>query len=352
MDHTTRCMGSVKVLLLSRSCAAEILESKYPPMVNTACTDAPILRTSGTTSEPKIVPLKMHDLVSNAQIMARSLGLTPNDVALIAMPLFYIGAIASNLMSTLASGSTVVVMPSFDVQDFCDVLKTGRGSGSHMIRPTWCSAVPTMHSVIYTFAKSEMESETDRFDHSLRFIRTGAAAVSFELAQEIEDAVRVPVVPTYSMTELMPISQPPTGYHMFIKKPRSVGQPLVASMLVVGPDLKPLAYEGNSGFPVIGEICIAGNPKANASAFFVFGGVTWFRTGDLGRLDRDGFLYITGCRKDMLKRGGYQVSPVGVEDILDTHPVIKKAIVFAAVLQLCWKMKWHPQMVCKMTIVS
>jgi acyl-CoA synthetase (AMP-forming)/AMP-acid ligase II len=363
----------------------------YPPLVNAPDQEALILRTSGTTSAPKIVPLHMHALVSNAQAIAASLGLTHEDVALNAMPLFHIGGIAANLLSTLAAGGTVIMMPVFDVQEFCDILQNGRGGGHNKastresiisllsldrhnhqqqhqnqhFQPTWYSAVPTMHSAIRTFVKSEMrimtvgggekgsikddDVELDaaasqaqsrsalhvaQFTHSLRFIRTGAAAMSLELAQEMQHVFGVPVVPTYSMTELMPISQPPSvDYPMIAQKPNSVGQPLVASMAIMGPDLKPVSYQDEKG-----EICISGpnvfdqyeaNPNANNSAFFVYGGVTWFRTGDLGRLDREGFLYITGRSKDMIKRGGDQVSPIEVEDIMDTHPAIQKAVVFA-----------------------
>jgi acyl-CoA synthetase (AMP-forming)/AMP-acid ligase II len=383
--------GSLRKLVGGHHYAQQFL-----PLVNAPDQEALILRTSGTTSAPKIVPLHMHALVSNAQAIAASLALTHEDVALNAMPLFHIGGIAANLLSTLAAGGTVIMMPMFDVQEFCDILQNGRGGSGHNkastrgsislrsldrrnhhhqqqhqnqqpqkqhFQPTWYSTVPTMHSAIRNFVKSEMrimtvggdekgrikddDVEPDSaasqsqsalhaapFTHSLRFIRTGAAAMSLELAQEMQHVFGVPVVPTYSMTELMPISQPPSvDYPMIAQKPNSVGQPLVASMAIMGPDLKPLSYQDEKG-----EICISGpnvfdqyeaNPKANSSAFFVYGGVTWFRTGDLGQLDREGFLYITGRSKDMIKRGGDQVSPVEVEDILDTHPVIHKAVVFA-----------------------
>ena len=303
--------------------------------------DAIILRTSGTTSTPKLVPLKMHALVTNAYAIANSLGLKASDVSLNAMPLFHIGGIAANLLASIAAGGSVIMMPTFDVQEFYNLFTENIEAPRHAcqsIKPTWYSAVPTMHAAIVSFVKSQLDIDgIVEFKHSLRFIRTGAAYMSQDLAEEIQEVFRCPVVPTYSMTELMPISQPPTHFRLVNEKPNSVGKPLVASLAIVGENLVPLEYEGKDGISQIGEICISGpslfeqyesNPEANANSFFLFAGKRWFRTGDLGRVDREGFLFVTGRMKDMIKRGGEQISPLEVEEALDTHPVVKKSIVF------------------------
>ena len=311
------------------------------PHENEADQDALILRTSGTTSIPKIVPLKMHALLTNALAISNNLGLSESDIAINAMPLFHIGGISSNLLSTLISGGSVVMMPSFDVQEFFNLISEIGVTSPNIcrsIKPTWYSAVPTMHTAIVNFVKGEMERENiKQFKHSLRFIRTGAAKMSQDLAEEMQEIFKCPVVPTYSMTELMPISQPPTNFRVVNEKPNSVGKPLVASLAIMGTNMLPLEYERKDGNTNIGEICLSGptvfdqyenNTKANSSSFFLFEGKKWFRTGDLGHLDREGFLFVTGRIKEMIKRGGEQISPLEVEEILDTHPIVKKSLVF------------------------
>lgn len=280
-----------------------------------------VLRTSGSTSKPKVVPLKMHAIISNARVIAKNLGLTQDDVALNAMPLFHIGGISSNLLSSLAAGASVIVLETFNPLQFLDFLT--QADPLSLPKPSWYSAVPTMHATLCDYA---METSQTLNNHSLRFIRSGAAALSIELAKRIEDVfkvltyfmcishnaifpysssrlLQVPVVSTYSMTEQMPISQPPTGMRMIQEKPGSVGRPIAASLCIVDQNLRPVVKgkERNTG-----EICITGEPvfdgylgnlKANMESFFLMGNMKWFRTGDVGFIDSDGFLFITGRQK-------------------------------------------------------
>ena len=123
----------------------------YPKLENNAEETALILRTSGTTSAPKVCALKMRSIVSNSRIIAKNLGLNSNDVAVNAMPLFHIGGLSANLLSSLAAGASVILLPQFDVEQFFQALilndSSLRGFGRNRSpNPTWFSAVPTMHA--------------------------------------------------------------------------------------------------------------------------------------------------------------------------------------------------------------
>jgi acyl-CoA synthetase (AMP-forming)/AMP-acid ligase II len=296
-------------------------------LVNPAGNNGLILRTSGTTSKPKVVPLKMSSIVANAKAIALDLGLTSSDIALNAMPLFHIGGLSANLLSSLVVGASVILLPRFNVADFVDHIFAKE------LRPTWYSAVPTMHAAIQHVISSEELSK-----HSLRFIRTGADAMSLDLAMHLEATLGCPVVLTYSMTEQMPISQPPTGYRITEKKPGSVGRPVTTSVCVVDEQMLPIPYRDSQGEILTGEICISGptimeeymnNAVANSDSFFRIGGKVWFRTGDVGHIDKDGFLFLTSRRKELIKRGGEQISPVEVEEACVRFPPVKLCVCFA-----------------------
>jgi len=132
------------------------------------------------------------------------------------------------------------------------------------------------------------ETATEGWTTSLRFIRSGAAAMPADLALRMEETFKCPLILTYSMTEQMPITQPPTGFSIPQHKPNSVGQPVAASICIVDEYFRPIPYD-DTGVNN-GEICISGpmvleeytaNPVANASAYFYLGGMKWFRTGDV-----------------------------------------------------------------------
>ncbi|CAB9511065.1 7a-methyl-1,5-dioxo-octahydro-1H-inden-4-yl [Seminavis robusta] len=301
-------------------------------LVNRADNNGLILRTSGTTSKPKVVPLKLWAIITNSRVIAKSLGLRSSDIALNAMPLFHIGGLSANLLSSLAAGGSVILLPKFSAPQFFDFLTSPEEP-----RPTWYSAVPTMHAAIHLF------SEDSIFKTSLRFIRSGAAAMPHDLAIKMEQTFECPLILTYSMTEQMPITQPPCEYSIPRNNPNSVGQPVCVSMCIVDENLRPVPFvgsnsEGDGEDPVNGEVCISGpmvvegyhaNASGNANSFFRMGGMDWFRTGDMGHLDKGGFLFLTGRSKELIKRGGDQVSPYEVEDAIYKHRGVKTAVVFA-----------------------
>ena len=285
--------GTCGLYRFEQSATAAGINLTDPVLSNPPDNDGLILRTSGTTSKPKVVPLRMSSIVSNAQVIAKSLGLVSNDVALNAMPLFHIGGLSANLLSSMAAGAGVILLSQFNVEEFSDYLTGAEGE----VTPTWYSSVPTMHAAITQY------HEDLEFKHTLRFIRSGADAMPQSLALKMQALFGVPIVLTYSMTEQMPITQPATGFSIPTHKPTSVGRTVAASMCLVDRNMRPLPKD-ESG-ETTGEVCISGpmvtagylnNPTANASTFFRMGGMEWFRTGDMVRFTLD--LKLRWCLRD------------------------------------------------------
>lgn len=289
-------------------------------LINQASSIGLFLRTSGTTSKPKVVPVTVGQLVQNGHALGTSLGIGHKDVCVNVMPLFHIGGISGSIMAVISTGGATIFAPPFKPEVFVQLLD------HPTVKPTWYSSVPTIHMAAYNYAKTLGTMPKN----SLRFIRSGAAALSHEDACHLRDFWGVPIIPTYSMSELMPISQPEQGY--LLERPNSVGQPTIATMAIVDNNLRPVS------FGVSGEICISGptvmtgylnNRDANLKTFFVLGDKKYMRTGDIGKLDEFGYLTLTGRAKELIKRGGEQVSPIEVEAILDEMPEVQKAIVFS-----------------------
>ena len=281
-----------------------------------------LLRTSGSTATPKVVPLTNEALSANAVALSKSLKLRKDDVALNAMPLFHIAGIAASVLATVSAGSSLMCLHGFEPSSFLDTIL----DQSKKQRPTWFTAVPTMHLALMLYGQQSYGQGLPK--HHLRFIRTGAAPLSETDAVALSKFWGVDIVSTYSMTEQMPIcstmSQKKSG--------KSVGNPLLVSLALVDTStLRPVRW-GESG-----EICISGRQvmstywegTGDSKPFFFIGDRRFFRTGDLGRLDSDRFLYIIGRLKDLIKVGGEQVSPVEVENVVRKHPRVSIAVVFA-----------------------
>ena len=276
-----------------------------------------LLRTSGSTALPKVVPLGNGALAANAVALAKSLKLTSTDIALNAMPLFHIGGIAASVLASVAAGASLICMDRFETGAFYEAIIRSR--------PTWFTAVPTMHLSLMMYGK-QLGDKHGRGWHSLRFIRTGAAPLSESDAVSLSSFWGVDIVSTYSMTEQMPISST-----MSQAKPGTVGNPLLVSLAVVNPEtLKPVSW-GDAG-----EICISAdtvissyyNNTGDAKPFFWIGDRRFFRTGDMGLLDDDRFLFIVGRLKELIKMGGEQISPVEIEATLRRHPDVDVAVAF------------------------
>ncbi len=275
-----------------------------------------VLHTSGTTARPKIVPLTHRNVCASAEAIARTLRLEPRDRCLNIMPLFHIHGLIGATMSSLAAGAELVCTPGFNVMRFFGWLDE--------LQPSWYSAVPTMHQAILARAPRNPASVANA---GLRLIRSSSAALPPRVLAELEQTFGCPVLESYGMTEAahqMASNPLPPG----VRKPGSVG-PAAGPEIAVMDDAGKLLDAGQTGEVVIrGRNVTAGydrNPEANAKAFTD----GWFRTGDQGVLDSDGYLSITGRLKEIINRGGEKISPREVDEVLLDHPAVAQAVTFA-----------------------
>ncbi len=274
-----------------------------------------ILHTSGTTSRPKRVPLPHRNLMISSSNVAASYALTSEDVSLCVMPLFHVHGLVASTFATLLTGGTVVVPPRFNPLSFWAMVRDHRVS--------WYSAVPTIHQVLLSRSKAGTKPAGAE---QLRFIRSCSAALAPQTMSDMEERFGAPVLEAYGMTEAahqMASNPLPPGS----RKAGSVGQGTGVSIAILN-DACDLLATGETG-----EVSIKGpnvfhgyegNPKANAEAFT--GG--WFRTGDQGYLDEDGYLRLTGRIKELINRGGEKISPLEIDALLLTHPAVAEAVCF------------------------
>jgi oxalate---CoA ligase len=274
-----------------------------------------VLHTSGTTSRPKIVPLSQANLAASAQNIRNTLQFTARDCGLNIMPLFHIHGLIAGVMAPLAAGSQVFCTPGFNALKFFGWMDEAK--------PTWFTAVPTMHQAIAARASKN----TDVIKrHPLRFMRSSSSSMPPQVIREAEEIFGAPLVESYGMTEAthqMASNPLPPG----VRKPGSVGLAAGPEVAIMGED-GALLKQGDVGEIVIrGANVTAGyenNAKANAEAFT--GG--WFRTGDQGVIDADGYISLTGRLKEIINRGGEKVSPREVDEILMDHPAVAQVVCF------------------------
>ncbi|HTO96819.1 MAG TPA: acyl--CoA ligase [Myxococcales bacterium] len=275
-----------------------------------------VLHTSGSTAQPKIVPLLQRNLCASARHIVAALGLGPEDVGLNLMPLFHIHGLMAGLLAPLSAGAQVACAPGFNGLKVFEWLD--------QVRPTWYTAVPTMHQAILARApRHRPQIERAR----LRLVRSSSASLAPQVMQELEETFRCPVIEAYGMTEaahqMASNPLPPLA-----RKPGSVGLPAGPEMAVMDERGSILA-QGQ-----VGEVVVRGpnltpgyeaNPEANAAAFH--GG--WFRTGDQGVIGEDGYLRLTGRLKELINRGGEKIAPIEIDVVLMDHPAVQRCVTFA-----------------------
>ncbi|MCJ1246778.1 hypothetical protein MMC30_003987 [Trapelia coarctata] len=262
-----------------------------------------ILFTSGTSGTKKVVPLSLHNVVSGVAFVIESWGLTENDICLNMMPLNHVGGLVRNLFAPILAGGATICCPAFDPNLFWDVVEEQN--------PTWYYASPSMHSTILAEAKDRANALAKS---RMRLICNAAGGLLPSLALQLRDTFKCIVLPSYGMTECMPISTPPLGY-----KPDRTG----TSGISVGPELAILDGNGSHlSAKEVGRITVRGAPvfpgylKAGSFDTSVFTRDGWFDTGDMGYLDQDGYLYISGRSKEVVNRGGELISPFEVEEAI------------------------------------
>jgi oxalate---CoA ligase len=302
--------------LASVSGGAQAEQAAAEPFAPTEGDDvALVLQTSGTTARPKVVPLTHANILAATRNMAAVLRLDGSDICLSVLPLFHIHGFSA-LLATLLSGGCVVCPPNFTAPQFFGWLE--------QFHPTWYTAAPTIHQAVLAHAPSH-RALLDQ--HSLRFIRSASSAMPLPVIAEMERTFRVPFIEAYGMTEAAPqISSNPLPPAQ--ARHGSVG-------LAAGPEIAILDAEGGP-LPagVAGEVAVRGenitagyedDVQANARAFTN----GWFRTGDEGYRDGDGYLFVTGRLREMINRGGEKIAPREVDEALLAHEAVAEAAAFA-----------------------
>ena len=276
---------------------------------------AMVLHTSGTTSRPKIVPLSQKNLCASAGNIRRTLAFTTSDRGLNIMPLFHIHGLIAGVLAPVSAGSEVFCSPGFDALKFFGWMDE--------CHPTWYTAVPTMHQAILTRAPRNKEIIAK---NPLRFLRSSSSSIPPQVITELEAVFGSPLIEAYGMTEathqMASNPLPPAK-----RKPGAVG-------LAAGPEVQIMDEAGNILAPdTVGEIVIRGanvttgyenNPKANAEGFTN----GWFRTGDQGVKDAEGYVSLTGRLKEIINRGGEKISPREIDEVIMDHPAVAQVVCF------------------------
>ncbi len=277
--------------------------------------EALVLHTSGTTSRPKIVPLTNKNIFSSAENISKSLNLSENDHCLNIMPLFHIHGLIAILASSMKAGASVCASNGFNAIKFLDLAKSEK--------ITWYSGVPTMHQTILLRARRNLEIAKGL---KLRLIRSSSASLPPAVFNDLNDVFSCPVIEAYGMTEAthqmtsnpLPPKQQKAGF---------VGLPAGPEVCIMNENGEVLK-QGDEG-----EVCIKGenvtlgydnNEEANKTSFTN----GWFRTGDQGYFDKEGYLKISGRLKEIINKGGEKISPLEVDNVLMDHPFIDQAVCF------------------------
>jgi acyl-CoA synthetase (AMP-forming)/AMP-acid ligase II len=284
-----------------------------PPSVDDV---ALILHTSGSTGRPKRVPLSHANLSISAGNVARSYALSSRDVSLCVMPLFHVHGLVASTLATLATGGTVVVPAKFAPLSFWSI--------AQQYGATWYSAVPTIHQLL--LARVKPGAPRPAGADTLRFIRSCSASLPPQVMHDLEAAFGAPVLEAYGMTEaahqMASNPLPPAS-----RLPGAVGPGTDVRISIMDPEGRHLATGERGEVVIAGPNVVTGyenNPDANATSFTD----GWFRTGDQGFLDANGYLTLTGRLKEMINRGGEKISPREIDEVLMAHPAVNEAVCF------------------------
>ena len=263
-----------------------------------------LLHTSGTTSSPKFVPLTQDHILNQARNNQIFLGLTEHDLCLNVMPLFHSTGLVGVTLASMISGAAIVCPPGFYAPKFVDWLDE--------FRSTWYTAVPSIHQAILLRAVEEKERVSQ---NRLRFIRSSSAPLPVAVLEELENTFNAPVIESYGLTEcgMIACNPLPPGK----RKVGSVGVPTLVDLAVIDEEV------------VVRGACVMQGYENNATANEESFKGEWFKTGDQGFIDADGYLFLTGRIKEIINRGGEKISPQEVDAVLMNHPSVDQAVTFA-----------------------
>lgn len=329
-EHEAEGLADDSTTVLLRRRIEQVIEQALP---DPASNNAPaasgaergpgyvFLTTSGTTGEPKWVPLDADRIAWTADHIRSVHQLTEHDRGLTALPFNHVNAPVVSLCASLMAGATVIIAQRFSRTNFWEWAE--RHSA------TWLSLVPTIMKILL---QTEPNERPAFLPGSVRFVRSASAPLPISVLLEFRQRFGLPVVETYGLTEAASTAAAnpvPPG----IIKPGSVGLPVGLRMRIASPRQPEEAEPCEVPVGETGEVCVAGPSivtgyVGGADAESFQGG--WFRTGDLGRRDDDGYLYITGRLRDVIIRGGENVAPRDVEEVLLAHPAVLDAAVVGA----------------------
>jgi len=280
-----------------------------------------VLHTSGSTGRPKGVPIKHSNLAASARNIIATYELSPGDVSLCVMPLFHVHGLVASTLSTILSGGTIVVPDKFNPLSFWRIVRD--------CRVTWYSAVPTIHQLLLSRARGERPAGSE----GLRFIRSCSAALPPEMMRNMEATFGAPVLEAYGMTEashqMCSNPLPPAS-----RKAGSVGPGTGVRVSIMDTKGQHLASDKRGEVVIQGPNVVSGyenNPEANAKSFTD----GWFRTGDEGFIDSDGYLTLTGRIKELINRGGEKIAPREIDEVLLAHPAVAEAVAFGVPHPTC-----------------
>ncbi|KAI4245057.1 MAG: hypothetical protein L6R40_002656 [Gallowayella cf. fulva] len=272
-----------------------------------------VLHTSGTTGRPKAVPLTHLNLTTTMKNIKATYQLSPEDRTYLVMPLFHVHGLLAGFLAPLHSGGSVICPLRFSASEFWADFSDYQAN--------WYTAVPTIHQILLR------NPPPDKLPN-IRFIRSCSSPLSPKTFHELEKAFQAPVLEAYAMTE---------GAHQMTSNPLPPAKRYPGSVGIGwGVEVRILDQSGRKvpqGSQ--GEICIRGenvtkgylnNPEANRSSFTAEG---FFRTGDQGTQDKDGYVFITGRIKELINKGGEKISPVEIDDVIAQHPAVVEAVSFA-----------------------
>jgi amino acid adenylation domain-containing protein len=273
-----------------------------------------VLHTTGSTARSKLVPLTHANLCASASNIGTALALVASDCCLNVMPLFHAHGLKGMVLPSLTAGASVVCTPRFTAPEFFAWMAE--------FHPTWYSAVPTIHQAILAGAAGQCDSMAGC---ALRFIRSTSAPLPRQVLEALERLFNAPVIESYGTTEASMVTCNPLP-----PRPRKAGSVGVA----VGAEVAILDETGNA-LPAgaTGEVVVRGasimQGYGNAAANRNTSMPDWFRTGDQGYMDAEGYLFITGRMKEVINRGGEKIAPQEVDDVLMDHPAVAQAVTFA-----------------------
>ncbi len=270
-----------------------------------------IMRTSGSTARAKLVPITHAQIVARADKTRRLFDLRPSDRCLSLMPHYYVHGIHSGLMGPLMAGGSVVNPRSVDEETFFACLR--------LLKPTWYTAGATHHLNVLTWL------EHRKAEHTLRFARSGSAALPVGALEELERRLGIPLIESLSASEAGTITSNPPNWS---RKPGTVGTTPDDDIAVVDEQGRVLA-PGHVGELLVRGLSVVsgydGDPERTREKFRD----GWFHTGDLAELDADGYLRLRGRLDDVINRGGEKISPQEVDAALLAHPAVERALTFA-----------------------